>query len=199
MPQYFDKDGNEVEAFTAEEVTAREKAAAEAAVKDNPQLKTLQEQLDATKKELEGFKDKDLNFANLKQSKEETEKKVKELQEQITAVEQGSVKQMKSDVFDLLSDGDKDVREKLEKEYETFRGDPKTRDEIISQAKKALSIVKPTAVPGAFDAFNIGGGRPPVSGGDKGKEFVPSPELKQVANNLGISDEDFKKYGGQIK
>lgn len=198
MPTLFDKDGNEVQAFTQDELDAEKKKAAEEAAKNNPELTKLQEDYAAAQKEIEGFKNKDLNFGNLKELKDASEKKAAELEAQINEIKTNSVKTIETEVFDSLANGDADLKAKLEAEYKTFRGEPKTKEEILAQAKKALSIVKPAVVPGAFDAFSSSNGGRNRGQNSNGGTYTPSPEVAAVGSKMGISDEDFKKYGGQV-
>src|SRR3990167_7654492 len=71
-----DTEGNEIEVFTLEELQAQKDSAIEEFKTANPD-KT--EELSKLQKELEGYKDKDLNFANLRKQKEEAEKKVEDI------------------------------------------------------------------------------------------------------------------------
>lgn len=199
MSKYFDAEGNEVEAFTPEELEAQKQAAIAEAQKNNPELTKLQAELADKNKELEGFKNKDLNFSNLKEVKEAAEKRAAELEAKINEVQNGTVNSMKNEIFDQLSNGDKDLKAKIEAEFNTFRGEPKTKEEIIAQAQKALAIVKPPVVPGAFDAFNAAnGGRNKVVN-NPGQKFEPTPELQNIGSKMGVSKEDWEKFGGQVK
>jgi len=195
MPTLYDKDGNEVEAYTKEEFESEKTKI----LQENPEVKTLKQDLETAKKELEGFKDKDLNFANLKQAKEETEKKVSDLENKITEFQTSSVKSLENEVFNQLSNGDADLKAKLEAEYKTFRGEPKTKEEILAQAQKAMFIVKPPVVPGAFDAFSSSNGGRSNAGGTVNKDgvYVPNEAVKTVGGKMGITDDDFKKYGNK--
>lgn len=179
------EDGQEIEAFTPEEVNAQKEAAAAEAKKE------AEEKAKKLEDELAGYKDKDLNFGRMKET---FEQKTKDLESKLQAVQDSTKSNMEAEVFEVLSNGDKDLKAKLEAEYKNFRGEPTTKEEITIQARKALAIIKPPVTPGAFDNFhNVGGGRAP--GGNSQEKVEFSDTLKKAASNFGITEDDIKKYG----
>lgn len=179
-------DGSEVEAFTAEEVSAQIKAKED----ENIQLK----------KDLEALKGKGDSFSTLKAGFEtEIKKKDEEIGALKTTLDthiNKTVTETKTEIFNALAQGDKDLSEKIEAEFNGFSGTVTTKAEIIERAKKAYSIVSPATAPSAIDAFMSGtGGRGlPVKPNNSTTE---TPEQAEIRRKMGISDADFAKYGNQ--
>lgn len=200
MPQVIkNDDGTETTVFTADEVEAQKNAAVEVAVKESPVVKQLQTDLDAMKVERDALANKDMNFANVKDALTKKDTEIAELGKKIEEAKTVQVTEARNEVLDQLSNGDADLKAKIEAEMKTFRDQPTTKAEILALAHKALAIVRPAAVPGAFDNFSAANRGAAGAGQNGGKEFVPSPELASIGNKMGLSDEDWKKYGGGLK
>lgn len=183
---YYDADGNEVTAFSQEEVEAQKAEA----------LKTANEELENLKKEKDALSNKDINFANLKESISKKDEEIKSLSTKIEEVNNGRITEMQNDVLNRVAGDDKDLRESIMKEMDTFRDKPTTKEGMKDLALKALAIVKPAMVSNAMDDFksaSFGNGFRNIKATT---ETEIKPELKTVASNMNISDEDWKKYGG---
>jgi Skp family chaperone for outer membrane proteins len=184
MATFYDKDGNEITAFSQEELEA-EKQAAIAAEKAK-----VQADLDEAAK----LKDKDHNFETLKSSLTQKEQEIETLKKTTKESEDLRVSEIKKDVLKAFAGEDAELMTKLDEEMKTFRGEPKTKDEMIALAQKAMAIVKPEVRLGAFDSFSTGGGRAPSAGGSGAGKDV-TPEVKVLGSKLGLSEDDLKKYG----
>ena len=186
---YYDADGNEVEAFSKEEVATQITA-------KETELETLRKEKDELADKVNKVSDKDANFNALKDALAKKDEDIKNLSTKIEEVNNSRVSEMQNDILNSIAGDDKELRESILKEMDTFRDKPTTKEEMQTLAFKALSIVKPAIVEGAMDSFrsaNLGGGFRNIK---NTTDTEIKPELKSVTNNLGISDEDWKKYGG---
>jgi hypothetical protein len=212
MAKLFDAAGNEVEAFTPEELEAKKKEALDEYLKDHPDqseaVKTAQQDLEVAKnkiKELEENGGGDGNKGQkdrLLKERNDAENKLKELTDTFTK-EISSLKEtffggIKGKILDKLSGGDKNLRDKIEKEYSEFKGDATTEAQIQERLTKAYTIAKGTApTPGFMDG--LGGAGDKGNGEHKGTGAQESENAKAQRKVLGISDDVAKKYEGQIE
>jgi len=209
MAKLFDEQGNEIEAFTAEELKGKNQEAVDAYLKEHPdQSQALEE---ATKK---------LEDANIKLKKfedggnggggEDGQKKrlIKERDDANKALEEvknsfmGEINKLKETFFggtknkilEKLSGGDSELKKKIELEYDGFKGDVSTEADIMSRMTKAYTIAKGVPPsPNFMDGVNNAGNK----GSGNGGEGVVSTETdngKAQRKALGISDEDAKKF-----
>jgi SMC interacting uncharacterized protein involved in chromosome segregation len=186
---YYDADGNEVEAFSKEEV------ATQIAAKET-ELETLKREKDELAEKVNKAGDKDVNFNNLKKALAEKDEDIKNLSTKIEEVNNGRINEIQNDILSQIAGEDKELRESILKEMDTFRDKPTTKEGMQTLALKALAIVKPAVVEGAMDSFrsaNMGGSFRNMK---STTDTEIKTEIKPVANNLGISDDDWKKYGG---
>lgn len=179
------EDGKEIEVFTA----AEQQAAVQA---KETEIGTL-------KGELEGFKGKDQNFSALKTKLEGLEGELKTYKETTTAAEAKRILDTKETIIKRLSGGNIVLEEKIKKEYDGFAGIASTEGEILERAKKSLYVAAPAEAPGAIDVFQTmtGGRGAPIIKTVPGEVPVETPEQAEVRRKMGISDEDYKKYGAR--
>ena len=188
MATLYDADGNEVEAFTPEEVKAKEDA--------------LKAEFDAKNKEKEGDADKDKNFNALKESLTKKDEEIlgvkTELENTKKTIEEQAAQRFidtQNEVFTGLVGADADLRKKIEDEMNNFKDQPKNKQEFETMAKKALSIVDPMrVVVDPFNGFrNSGKGTDGAgAGSEKAKEFTA--EDKAFASKMGITEDDIKNF-----
>jgi chromosome segregation ATPase len=177
------EDGTEIETLSPEELQA-----------NNDAIAKLQE-------DLKKAQEKGTNFDTLKTGFEtELKKKDDELTGVKTKLDDYIGKnqaETKSEIINNLAGGDKDLATKIESEFNGFAGSVTTKAEILERAKKAFNIVSPATAPTAIDLFmkGIGGRGAVVSPNNIQQE---TPEQAAVRRKMGISDEDFKKYGNKI-
>jgi DNA-directed RNA polymerase beta subunit len=210
MAQLFDENGVAVEAFTAEELKAKQEEAIAEHLKNNPdkssEVSRLQTELaDANAKladaEKAGGNDgqkerlkaaKELAEEALKAGMSKFENEVRELRETITA---GT----KNKVLAALSKGDAAAKEKIELRYNSLMktGDYKNDEAGITQAlTDATTLVtgnKPA--PSFMDNMSGAGERGAAQGG--ANAAPESENSKAMRAALGIKDADAAKYGNK--
>jgi len=201
--------GEDETVYTEDEIAERETAAKAAAIEEyktqNPdktgEITKLQSDLEAATKDLEKYKNKDMNFGNLRQIKEDLETKVndltKEIDSKVTAgIQQHSVEQS----IKMRAGGDAELEKKIKFEFEkTLSGvQPKTPEELNKKIQDACMLAT-----GATSKVDI-------SGGVLGSGGATMPRVKKEnAGNLkpevvdlgkrrfGLSEEDIKKHDTQ--
>ncbi len=196
------EDGTEKVVYSEEEVEELKTKSAEA--------ETLAEENKAISEKLKGFENKDFNFKKLRDMNEEekarlteTELSLKKKQEELEENQQTFTKNLvdsfKNEALAVLCGNDKTMRDKVVLNYDKIVGDAKTKEEVFEKTKNAYNMLGVGAVE-EFNPFNgirnmqsvapIGRKMPannePVYAADK-----VDPDL---ARNLGIKDEDLKKY-----
>jgi len=210
MPtKLFDSEGKEVEAFTEEEIKAKQQEAIDEHLKKNPDKSAEVTKLetavaDLTKKLEEGGMNEGQK-ERLKKAKEEAESKldetVKNLTKEISDLKETFTGGIKNKVLDALSKKDPDLKAKLELKFNSLMktGDYKNDEAGITQAmaEAATIITGSKPAPGFLDNVSAAGAR-----GDeqKNKGDVPETEnSKAMRSVLGIKDADAAKYQDQVK
>lgn len=204
MGKYFDEQGNEVEAFTEDEMTTKNKEAIDEYIEKNPdkseELENAKKELEEAQGKLKEAEDGDGDDGQKKRLKEAaisakgeldviTEKFSKEMKE----LKDGILSGHKITLLEKLSGGDKEIEKKIEFEADKYSGDPANEIELAERLKNAATIVnaeKP--IPGFIDGLLGSGER-----GDIQKHKVDGPESpnsKEMRGVLGISDEDVKEF-----
>lgn len=203
MAKLFDANGKEVEAFTSEELEAKNKEALEEYKKANPdktgELTQAQKDLETANnkiKELETAGGSDEQKKRLKQEKEDAEKKLGEVTDKLTkdmaALKDSIFGSQKTKILDKLSNGDVELRKKIELEYDGFKGEASNEVEIQTRLVKAATIVtgnKPA--PNFMDGMSNAG---PKGTHDGAGKPVETEEAKAQRKALGISDQDAEKF-----
>ena len=195
MAEFYDKEGNVVTGFSEEEVQAKAAEAAAAEVAKRTEAESALAKAVAERDALADT-DKDKNFANLRDGLKKKDEEIEALRKDVETTKATQAAETRKEILASLVGDDAELAKKIEEEMAQFRTQPTTKAETLELAKKALAIVKPAVAPGAFDGFMNGGGRAP-SAGENGKEYTPPAELKSVGSKMGISEEDWKKYGGK--
>jgi len=206
MAEFFDADGNVVEAFTSDEVEEKieeakeeraEEIKAEMAVEieeSKERIESLEDEVKSATEALEKGDDKAKNFGNLRRAKEAAEKELEDFKknttEKLSALES---KMSSKDIDDqslIMAEGDKSLADKISFYYKGFQGEPKDAKERDERFKNALLLAnggESNYLPG--NIISGAGGTPTPAGNAKGKI---SEEAKGVARNLGITDEELK-------
>lgn len=210
MAKLFDVDGNEVEAYTQDELKAKQEEAIAEHLKNNPdksaEVEKLRADLEAAKKKIKESEDgggaSDQQKARLKAAKEEAENALKttieKFSSEVNALKETITSGTKNKVMKALSKGDKDMEAKLDLKYKSLMktGDYDNTEEGITKALTEAA----TIVMGAAPAPNFLDGM--ASAGDRGlpqKGGAGKPETenaKAMRSVLGISDKDAEKYAG---
>ena len=196
------EDGTVQTVLSAEEIQAKIDAEKQAAIEDykskNPDKS---EELTKAQEELAKFKEKDLNFGNLRTQKEEAERKVQEIlkgvDEKIGTVKKEVLEDVLQDHYNdtikTLAGGDAELQKKIEFHYKRLTDAATTKEEATKKLTDAFVLATKSDDPGALNASVISSGgvhRPNI------KQTSPvTPELKGVGAKLGLTEEDWKKYG----
>ena len=177
---------------------------------DNSQeeLKAKEQELENAKAELEKYKNKDLNFSNLRQQKEAAEAKVEELTKEMEAkanevnekidsvkkeVFEGVMKDHYNDTIKALVGDDEELLKKVEYHYNRLADTAKTKDEVTSKLQDAWVLATKKEDTGVLNTAVISSGGVKPLKINTNTEF--SAEEKQLAGSFGLSEEDLKKYG----
>lgn len=211
MAKLFDANGNEVEAFTPEELKAKQEEAVAEHLKNNPdksdEINKLKIELEAATKKLTDAENGGMNEgqkARLKADKEAAEAKLAEtvttLTKEMSDLKETFTGNIKNKVLNALSKNDPDIKAKIELKYSSLikTGDYKLDEAGITQAmSEAALLVTKKPVPNFTD--NITGA------GDRGSEqdykgnTPESENSKAMRQALGIKDADAAKYTEQVK
>lgn len=207
MAKLFDADGNEVEAYTADELAGKQKEAVDAYLKDHPdQSKALTEAQDKVKKLEEDLKNAGLSDGQKKRLIEERDGAIKSVEdltkkftEEMSTFKNSFFDGIKKKGFDALSQGKTDVREKLVSKFESLMksGDyPQTEEGITTAMREAATIVNGNRpAPGFLDGITSGGAGD--RGGGNGGEGKPAESANSAAMRkaFGITDQQAEKFG----
>lgn len=170
MPQTIsDSEGNEKEVFTQEELEAQKQEAIEQYKSENPdkseEIQKLQTELEETKKSLEGVKDKDVNVGKLKEGYEKRietlekniDTKMKEVSETTKKeVMEGVMKDFYSEELDKFSDGDDELKKKIEYHYKRISDPTATKADVTKKLTDAFKLAGGEETQGNT-AFSSGG------------------------------------------
>ena len=162
----------------------------------------IKEQLKAAQEELTKFKDKDLNFANLRKQKEEAEEKVKaldaEVQTKIDAVrrevKEESLKDYYTEQLKELAGDDEELIKKITLQYGRIKDTAETKEDISKKRRDSWTLATADEKKEApVSAFSSGG----VSGIKPKNKVAFSQEEKELtyklakAGGIQLNDEDF--------
>ena len=210
MAKLFDKDGNEVEAFTPEELETKKKEALDAYIKENPSKKDEFEKLQADLKtatdkltELESGGGDDAQKRRLKEEKKAAEDALKTglegIRKEMDEFKNNFVTGHKTKVLDKLSKGDPELKKKIEMEYGQYsegKKAPANEIEVTERLTKAFTLAtgnKPA--PNFMDGAAGAGARGDHSnGGGKGAKGEETDNSKAMRKAMGITDSDVEKF-----
>ena len=202
MPNTFkDADGNEVSAFTVEEVEALKS-------EKDQELKAAQEEAEKVKEELSKLQAKDLNFANLRSQKEDADKKVKALKEEVEGIGPkmeklkeeivaGVFKDHYEERLAALASGDEELAKKISYQYKRLAGDVSSKTEIDKKLQDAVLLAQGPSTKVSGNAFASMGSAPMRPASSSGAKF--SEEEKAfaktfaAAGGIKLSEDDIKK------
>lgn len=202
------EDGSEIETYTAEELQAQREAALEEYKTANPdksaEFDVLQAELKKANEDLEKFKNKDLNFANLRTQKEAAEKKIEEvvktIDDKIATVKkevlEGVMQDHYSETLKSLAGENEELKKKVEFHYKRLADPTTTKEELSKKLTDAyLLATKLTdegvltsqiVSSGAGGKLNIKSNQPFTS-----EEKVLAQKLAQ-AGGFSLEEKDFK-------
>jgi len=219
MAEYFDKEGNPVEALTPEEVEEkldeiREQTKSETqAIVDDLQTKLSDKELELAtlQEELAKERSKDKNLAGQRKIIEEKVKEIDTLKSEIdrikkdyeikfTEIERKGKERMIMNMIGELAGSDKNLADKIKFYYDTFRPIDETNKkpeeiekEIQERIKNAYILATGGRVsrPLTPEIISSAGGATPIIN-PSGEKL--NPELQDLAHKLGISDAELKKH-----
>lgn len=211
MAKLFDKDGNEVEAFTPEELEAKKKEALDEYIKNNPskagEFEKLQKDLETATNKLkemeEGGGNDDAQKKRLKDEKKAAEDALKTglegFRKEMDEFKNNFISGHKNKVLEKLSKGDPELKKKIEFEYDQYsegKKAPANEIEIQERLTKAFTLATgnkpaPNFMDGAAGAGQRGEGHNGGSGNAKEPE---SDNSKNMRKAFGITDKDVEKF-----
>lgn len=198
-------DGEEIEAFSQEELEeqVRQRAEEEAqkvAEEKQAELDRIAEEKLKLEEELIKLKDKDRNFELVRRKaegkeievSEEIRKQISELENKINEIAAQPKQDVKQDFVKQHIGDNKERLELFEYYYERLGSTAKSKEEVLKAATEALTLAsggeyKPDTTAGMY---STGVSKDYMS---KPKEGV-SEASKEFGDMLGITDEDRKKY-----
>jgi G3E family GTPase len=219
MPKYKDEEGNEVEAFTPEEVEAKineiktsvaEEVKSEYEEKLNEKEESmskfeeerasLEQRIEELSKVDDG--DRSKNFKVLKDALNKKDNQIEELRKEMGEVANLRVNDFKERIIDKYAAGDEELKKKIMFNFDSTLSSVQAKSEkdIENKIKSAVKLSVDEFSPSVLDqalsgSFNSGSKNIIESSGNV--EF--SEGEKKIGAKLGISDEDYKKYGPRLK
>lgn len=195
MAKLYDADGNEVEAFTADEL------------KTHPEMVKLQTALtEAEKKAAEGGKDMSEGQKNrLKQEAEAAKVALEtfktDMEKKMSDFQNSVFSGLKTKALNAFSKGDKETGEKISLKYESLmKTGEYTNDEVgitKAMADAATLVSGSRPAPSLMNNITSAGDRGESNLVSRGKEATEGEQA--LRKPLGITEEDVKKYGPLVK
>jgi len=202
MAKLFDAGGNEVEAFTQDELKAKQQEALDEYIKNNPDKSSEIEKL---KNDLKEANDKISSGAGgdagqarrLKEDRDKIEAelngKIETLSNDFKTYKESIVGSAKESLLSKLTGGDKDLRAKIELKASNLTGYPDTPEGVAQKFQDAFTLAtgnKPT--PSMLDGVTGAGARGDGAGKDKVEGMTENG--KAMATVFGIKEDSIKKY-----
>lgn len=198
--------GEEIDVYSQEELDAAlaEKTAAETErleAEKQEALETLQAELAVKEEALQKLQDKDFNFTKLRnQSGKVTDETAKALQDQIAALNEKvelvaaqPKNDVKADFIKLHVGENKEEVDKFEYYYKKLGADATNKEDVLKASQEALALtrggnVQPDMASGILSVGASGNYR-------NSAPTVVSDEAKAIGRELGVTEDDRKKYG----
>lgn len=193
---YYDEDGKEVKAVSAEEAAAQAKAAADAALASEATKAADKERNFAAQRKQAEEKEKTL-VAEKEAAVAAAEKKATEATEALTKKDQEILEKGRTAMIDAMAEGKKELKEKIELHIKQRQAEIKTPEDFARVLNDAYVVSAGQVVPDKLTGVISSAGAAP--GNDNNVKLPISAEALPVAHKLGVTDEDLKKYGGQVK
>ena len=200
MTIIINEQGEEVEVFTSQELEAQKASVLEDKAKE---LEALQAELKTTNEKLGKFESKDLNFAKLREQKEEAESRVEKIRQDMEAslektkkeILEGVSKDFYNETLGGFSGDDEELKKKIEFEYNRLNDPVNSKADILKKLSDAHALATRVEDAGAFNASVVSSGgasRPKFkqSGSFTDDEKAFGKKLGAAAG-LKIEDKDF--------
>jgi len=212
MAKYYDELGNEIDAYSEEEVEkVKEEVIEEVNANREEEINALTAQLEEKERLLEEFKaqmekegDKSKNLIGQRKLLEKKEDEIDLLRQKVNELETKFVqtqnelqetarKQIIDDVLSSMVGGNKEAREKILYQYNEFSNKGNNREEIKEKLENAFLLAMghkptPTFNSSVFSSATSGFVRPEEPSGNY------TPEDISFGNKLGLTPEDYQKY-----
>jgi chromosome segregation ATPase len=196
-PVYFDEDGNEVELDKS--IDEIQKSYQEQTQQFEEFKKTKEEEVKVINEKLSKLENKEFNFKALRDMTEEEKGKLSamELQlkqqqekhdEEIKNIKQTFIGNAKEEVLNKLAGQNEEVRKKVLEAYDSLNLKDESKADIEARMKAAYKLAVGSDI-GTNLSYSSEGVAPIPN-----KVSDVKPEVKELGKNLGLSDEDFKKY-----
>lgn len=197
MPgKFVGEDGSEVTAFTEQEVREMES-------KKDEEMRAAAEKLASLEEELSKLKEKDLNFSNLRQQKDDAEKRVDrlkaEMEEKLESTKkelfEGVLKDHYDELLAALSGGDEEAKKRIEYQYKRLSDPTASKADVEKKLRDAAALAQDRTTDRATAAFaSIGSA--PLKASAGGRKFTDEEKAfgkaLAAAGNIKLDDEDFK-------
>ena len=203
MGKFTDSEGNEVEAFTQEELDAKVKEASETAIKDKETVETekagLQKTIDENKEKITGLESKGKSVDDLRKINEGLEKQLKDKDE----TNQKAMDELKSKIPDPLdvkikaaAKGDEELAGKLKTRLGAYKEDPADDAEFGKRLSEAVLLESQENIPDVLEEVASSAGGEGAVAADKAQTTTDPNLIK----NFGFKDEEeYKKYEDKAK
>jgi hypothetical protein len=206
MAKIVQEDGTEIEAFTAKEVAAQVKAKEDElgktiAAKDIEVAKLAADKV-SLEEQVKNVKPDHPNFKSLKDALKAKEDELTTTKAAIETDKQKREQEARDAEIKRITKGNEELEKKVKQQLSTtLKGMPETTPEEkkakMVAALKLSADYKTVEAEGIFDAGISGGGAgAPVNESVEKVEF--SSREKALGKNLGISDEDYRKYSSRV-
>ena len=146
--------------------------------------------------------DRDQQIERLRKEKDEAvsnlTKKIDELNTQIQTGQQTQITNTKNSLLDKYAGKDPEVRKKVELEFDKYRADEVTPEQMENRMKTAVAIsgVKVDPTPGPLDGGNGGGNR--GDGNYGGGAPVVTDNAVKIGAALGVKKEELDKAAADM-
>lgn len=204
MSKYTDENGNEVEALTQQEVLEREE-------KLKNEYETKMSSLVKEKEELEGkingTKEDHPNFKILREALDKKDGEIKGLKIEITDFatkynedQKNRKAEIVNSMVSTIAKGNKEFEDKikfhLENTLSGMKGD--TQEEINKKFEAAVKLSSDNQSQSPLDSIMHNGTGAGNYNPNSGSSVEFSSREKALGAKLGISEEDYKKYGPRL-
>lgn len=221
MAKFKDEEGNEVEAFTQDEIDQRIEEAKKSVQEEyEVQNQETQQQLEAARSEKEELEQKmkdaeeaggtqggddkqSENFRTLKEALNKKDEEMKSLREQVEQTESQRIEDYKQKMIEQYAGDDEDLKKKIEHNYDKILSGVETKGEkdIAEKVRNSFKLAADENTPDPLNSVLQGGAPGPdasiQNGGSNGVEFNQN-EIA-LGDKMGITQEEREKYGPKLQ
>jgi ABC-type phosphate transport system auxiliary subunit len=199
MPIYYDEDGNEIN--LDKPIDEIQKGLESVSQEFEEFKKTKEEEVSAINEKLSKLENKDFNFKSLRDLTEEQRAKLSATEtilmeqaekhkEELDALKTKINSSWEDKILTDIAGSDEELKKKVRDEYKNLNMPNDTEQDIKLRYEKAYLLASGGKPETNLNFSSDSGGLPPVQQ-SVGKI---SNDVKELGKNLGLSEEDFKKY-----